>query len=458
MEFDYDRVLLPEWTRLRIPPIGQRGYCALRLTQRLLDPVPAGNCKLQTLRQFYRLPERGAHSALGDVLTLLDLFRVVLLPLLKEHQLNDWDAIVRFSEKEWFPSRIAFGKFKGRLYSDARHDKELQDWLEWLSRSQNKRSSRMGLWYLEQLESFDDTTSSYFTAATAIDLNKSTGVKGEARTGLVIFKDLELEQIRYLINAARERLSDLQVIYARDSNSIGVTQATLFNLLKEDYKKRDELQLLVDFRRRIIEQIMLEGEEGIENIREEFRESKSRAYEEYKEAEILAQSKKSLTEEEQGELKSLARKLTSIFHPDRIMDADVRQTYTKIQQEINIAYKQGNIEKLREIADDPQMYVKRLGYAELDLSEDSELYKLKRLYESLQGMILETLEAIDELRLDPNYELTRLVARRPEYINEIAEMHRCTINKQCKQLSEEAEKLRKEIEDLTGLSISKYSV
>jgi len=26
------------------------------LAQRLLDPVPAGNCKLQTLRQYYRLP------------------------------------------------------------------------------------------------------------------------------------------------------------------------------------------------------------------------------------------------------------------------------------------------------------------------------------------------------------------------------------------------------------------
>jgi len=25
----------------------------------VLDPVPAGNCKITTLRQFYRLPERG---------------------------------------------------------------------------------------------------------------------------------------------------------------------------------------------------------------------------------------------------------------------------------------------------------------------------------------------------------------------------------------------------------------
>jgi len=46
----------------------------MRLAQRLLDPMPAGNCKLQTLRQYDRLPERGAHTALGDVGTVADLF------------------------------------------------------------------------------------------------------------------------------------------------------------------------------------------------------------------------------------------------------------------------------------------------------------------------------------------------------------------------------------------------
>ena len=67
IEYDLEHVLKPEWQRLGIRPVGASGFCALRLAQRLLDPVPAGNCKLQTLRQYYRLPERGAHTALGDV-------------------------------------------------------------------------------------------------------------------------------------------------------------------------------------------------------------------------------------------------------------------------------------------------------------------------------------------------------------------------------------------------------
>ena len=64
LEYDWHKVLLPEWKRLGIPQIGIPGFCALKLAQRLLDPVPAGNHKLQTLRQYYRLPENGAHTAL----------------------------------------------------------------------------------------------------------------------------------------------------------------------------------------------------------------------------------------------------------------------------------------------------------------------------------------------------------------------------------------------------------
>ena len=34
-EYDLDLVLLPEWKRLRIAPIGRTGFCALRLAQQI---------------------------------------------------------------------------------------------------------------------------------------------------------------------------------------------------------------------------------------------------------------------------------------------------------------------------------------------------------------------------------------------------------------------------------------
>ncbi len=41
-EHHLDRVLRPEWSRLRIAPIGSAGFCPLRLAQQLLDPAFAG--------------------------------------------------------------------------------------------------------------------------------------------------------------------------------------------------------------------------------------------------------------------------------------------------------------------------------------------------------------------------------------------------------------------------------
>lgn len=119
LEYDFDKVLTPEWRRLGISVIGSSGFCALRLAQRLLDPVPARNCKLQTLRRYYRLPERGAHTALGDVQTVADLMAQVLRPIAEHRGLDTWEKLVAFAAAEWCPSRLAFGKHKGRLIQEA---------------------------------------------------------------------------------------------------------------------------------------------------------------------------------------------------------------------------------------------------------------------------------------------------------------------------------------------------
>ncbi len=143
LDFDLDQVLIPEWQRFSLKPAGRRGLCLLRLAQRLLDPVPAGNCKLQTLRQYYRLPERAAHTALGDVLTTIDLLQDVLRPIAETRGLTTWAQLQDFSEQEWFPSRLSFGKHKGRNYTEAAFDQGLRGWLDWLTTSNNERTANI---------------------------------------------------------------------------------------------------------------------------------------------------------------------------------------------------------------------------------------------------------------------------------------------------------------------------
>ena len=75
---------------------------------------------------------------------------------------------------EWFPSRIAFGKFKGRDFRDAQRDQPLRDWLNWLAGSSNAQSASMGRWYLERLkhvEREDEDVLSLSEAAVELDVS-----------------------------------------------------------------------------------------------------------------------------------------------------------------------------------------------------------------------------------------------------------------------------------------------
>ena len=217
LRYDYDDVLLPEWKRLGIGTPLDRGFCLLRLTQRLIDPVPAGNHKLQTLRQFYRLPERGAHTALGDVQTVLDLLGSVLRPVAAAKGLKKLEAIKRYANETWYPTKIPFGKFQGRSYRDAKNDPELLHWLEWLSQSENERSKRMGSWYLSSLSEADaPEAKTHSVVFTAVDSSQPSQTRGAARMGIVVFNDVRISQLKSLVAAARERLADLEMILDRE--------------------------------------------------------------------------------------------------------------------------------------------------------------------------------------------------------------------------------------------------
>ncbi|MGH9825759.1 MAG: 3'-5' exonuclease, partial [Blastocatellia bacterium] len=239
LKYDLEVVLKPEWSRLGIKPIGSQGFCALRLAQRLLDPVPAGNCKLQTLRQFYRLPERGAHTAMGDVETVIDLLSEVLQPIAQDRELAAWNDICAFTEEDWFPSRIAFGKFKGRDFRDATDDEQLKSWLLWLSESSNQRSAIMGKWYLSQLVAptrAEKIRSTEHVFDRANVQTEKEAVRPSLGSDVTLYRNLEVERLQVLIASARSRLAELGSAYTKDKRAVDYIQAQIFKLVREQYQ------------------------------------------------------------------------------------------------------------------------------------------------------------------------------------------------------------------------------
>jgi DNA polymerase-3 subunit epsilon len=450
LEYDLDEVLQPEWRRLRIAPVGQRGFCALRLAQRLLDPVPAGNCKLPTLRQYYRLPERGAHTALGDVQTVADLFANVLRPIAEHRGLDSWEKLAAFSAEEWYPSRIAFGKHKGRLIQEARKDAELRRWLDWLAGSANSRNAKMGRWYLQQLEKDLPADATVFATA-GIDGRRAKTFFTPGQAALVIYVNPELEELRQLVSGARARLAELEVEYAREKSRVDAMQAALFRRLREHYQKRDRLRLILDYRKKYLDSLVRGGEEEAKQAEENYEKARTQADKDYEETAAAVADKKELTAAEEAELNRLWRKLVKLYHPDRFAnEPDKLAAYEKLTAAINRAKEAGDIKTLREIAEDPAAFILRQGWTGLDFSDEVELAELRRLHETLQLEIIAVIESLEQLKESAEYELCGIVEQRPGVLEELASKRAKLLENESAELQRQADTLADGIKELSG--------
>ena len=450
LEYDLDEVLKPEWKRLGVAPIGSRGLCALRLAQRLLDPVPAGNCKLQTLRQFYRLPERGAHTALGDVQTVVDLFGTVLRPIAEQRGLDTWEKLVAYAAEEWYPSRLAFGKHKGRLIQEARKDGELRRWLDWLAGSSNARNARMGRWYLRQLESAvePEAESAFLAERGAGRRDVSEQASG---TTLILYVNPELEQLRQLVAEARARLADLEAGYTKEKSRVDAMQAVLFRRLREHYQQRDRLRLMVEYRKKFLDSLVRGGQEEAKEAEANYEKARTQSDRDYEETAGAVAAKKELTADEEAELTRLWKKLVKLYHPDRFAnEPDKLETYVKLTAAINRAKDNGDMATLREIAEDPHGFILRQGWASLDFSDEAELRQLRRLYDTLQLEVIVVLESLNRLRESPDYELCQLSEKKPAVLEELAVQRAKLLEKECKDLEGEANRLAEAVQELSG--------
>jgi DNA polymerase-3 subunit epsilon len=372
------------------------------------------------------------------VQTVADLFAQVLRPIAEHRGLDTWEKMAAYAAEEWYPSRIAFGKHKGRLFQEARKDVELRGWLDWLASSSNTRSAKMGRWYLRQLEfkTEPQADSTVFAA-------------------LVIYVNPELAQLRQLVASERTRLAELETDYAREKSRVDAMQAILFRRLREHYQKRDRLRLVVDYRKKYLDSLVRGGDEEAKQAEENYKQAKTQTDKEYEETAASVAGKKELTAEEEAELKHLWKKLVKLYHPDRFAhEPDKLETYHKLTSAINRAKEAGDIKTLREIADDPHGFILRQGWASLDFSDEVELAQLLRLHETLQLEIITVLESLNQLRESPDYELCQISEQKPGVLDELAAERKKLLENESARLETEANQLAGEIRELSGAGSS----
>ena len=444
-DYDLEQALKPEWKRLGLSSMGSQGFCAMRLVQRLLDPLPVSNCKLQTLLQYYNLPSGDENKPLGRLQMMADMYSHVLHPVAEDRGLYAWDSLVAYAREEWFPSRFLFGKFKGRSFFEARENAEMRQWLDWLAASNNEGTAQMGRWYLGEIsKGFKPESTPIASSHGYVEFTGTTAA-------LVVHENPDIPRFRQLVAAARARLAELEASYIPDKAKVSALQARLFKRLRPYYEKRDSLRLVVNFRRIFLTTLLRQGEEDAKKVAEEFREAKTNSSREYQAAESTMNSKRQISSDDQVELKKLWKKLVLLFHPDRFMDDPERlETYTKLTAAINTAKDNGDIETLRKIADDPTGFVLRKGWTAIQFGDSNEVVQLRKLWESLEAEILKVLEAVNALKESPDWELLQLVSSNSDFFENIVEAQTEKINSEVEALTEESVKLADEICLLSG--------
>jgi hypothetical protein len=269
----------------------------------------------------------------------------------------------------------------------------------------------------------------------------------------VIYISPELEQLRQLVAGARAQLAELETDYTKEKSRVDAVQAVLFRLLREHYQKRDRLRLVVDYRQKFLDSLIRGNSDEAKQAEKNFEQAKTQTDRDYEELAAAADKKQQLTAEQEAELTQLWKKLVKLYHPDRFAnEPDKLETYQKLTAAINRAKDSGDIETLREIAEDPHGFILRQGWAKLDFKDVEELAQLKRLHETLQKEIAVVTKSLKELRESPDYELCQLAEQKPGILDELAAERAKQLEVENAELEKQAERLAKEIKRLSGKS------
>ena len=267
----------------------------------------------------------------------------------------------------------------------------------------------------------------------------------------IIYISPELEELRQRVAGARAQLAELETDYTKEKSRVDAVQAGLFRRLRKHYQKRDRLRLTVDYRRKFLDSLTRGNAEEAKQAGQNYEQAKTQSDQDYEELAAAADKKKQLTVEQEAELTQLWKKLVKLYHPDRFAnEPDKLETYHKLTAAINQAKDNGDIELLREIAEDPHGFILRQGWANLDFKDVEELAQLKRLHETLQKEIAAVTESLKDLRASPDYELCQLAEQKPGVLDELAAERAKQLEIENTELEKQAERLAKEIKKLGG--------
>jgi DNA polymerase-3 subunit epsilon len=262
--------------------------------------------------------------------------------------------------------------------------------------------------------------------------------------------DPEFDRWKTLVSDARSLLASLEAELAKERAKVNQVQTELFLALRPAYQERDRLRLIVHYRQKFLDAILHKRPDEAHKAAAQLELEMGQVDRDYEEL-AASSEKKRLSADTEAELSSLWKKLVKLYHPDRFANEPEKlETYQKLTTAINEAKLLGNIQILREIADDPNGFILRKGWLSVDLGERDDLAYMRNLHEALLGEIESTRRALDGVRETPDYELWTLSNRGPGFLGKVVSERGKQIQEEIHTLKVQAYNLAKSIERISG--------
>jgi DNA polymerase-3 subunit epsilon len=96
LAYDWNLVLGPAYKKLGLECSLVPGFCALRLTKRIVPTLP--NYRLDTVLRTFDIAEEQKHNALDDVAGLVSLLCDVIGPHMEKNNISGFDTVARCAE------------------------------------------------------------------------------------------------------------------------------------------------------------------------------------------------------------------------------------------------------------------------------------------------------------------------------------------------------------------------
>ena len=277
-----------------------------------------------------------------------------------------------------------------------------------------------------------------------------------------LIREVQVDRLKEKISEAQEYLAEQMVEECELRGYVREVLEVVLERVGELQREAELLRSKIDFLRNRLNAKV----EGFKQSEEFWNQQEKEINDEYEQAFEKAEFRKEergkeISKKKKPRLQRVWMKLVKLFHPDKHMDnPDDKEAYEEVMATINQAKKDGDLDKLEAIAEDPEKFLKQAkrervnseGNGMKNRSKEGKGWfrngekELRETLDSLRGKIREVGKEIEDLKKSPDMSLWAMWKGRPnEFENTMREMER-ELTIQIETMKKTLEKLQEKLE------------